>query len=116
LQKDYAIAAKARGASRCRIIMNHVLRNTLSVFLANTAISAASIVTGVFIVERIFVLPGVSEIMYRQGGFIPDAVAVIGFAFYCVLTVLAIMLILDVINAAVNPLISREVTGGTDVE
>ncbi len=30
--------------------------------------------------------------------------------------VLIIMLILDVINAAVNPLISREVTGGSDGE
>jgi hypothetical protein len=33
-----------------------------------------------------------------------------------VIMVLIIMLILDVLNAAVNPLISREVTGETDAE
>jgi ABC-type dipeptide/oligopeptide/nickel transport system permease component len=116
LQKDYITGARARGASDRQVIKNHVLRNTMSVFLSNTAMSAATIVTGVFIVERIFVLPGVSEILFRHASFVPDAVAVIGFAFYCVIMVLIIMLILDLINAAVNPLISRDVTGGTDVE
>jgi peptide/nickel transport system permease protein len=114
LQKDYVLAAKARGASQSQIFRHHILKNTLSVFLSNTALSAASIVTGVFIVERIFVMPGVSEILFRTGSFVPDAVAVIGFTFYCVLMVLFIMLILDVLNAAVNPLISQEMIGGAD--
>lgn len=116
LQKDYITGARARGASNRQILMNHVLRNTMSVFLSNTAMTAATIVTGVFIVERIFILPGVSDILFRHDAFVPDPVAVIGFTFYCVIMVLIIMLILDVINAAVNPLISREVTGETDVE
>jgi ABC-type dipeptide/oligopeptide/nickel transport system permease component len=116
LQKDYITGARARGASNRQILMYHVLRNTMSVFLSNTAMAAATIVTGVFIVERIFILPGVSDILFRHDAFVPDPVAVIGFTFYCVIMVLIIMLILDVINAAVNPLISREVTGETDVE
>jgi ABC-type dipeptide/oligopeptide/nickel transport system permease component len=116
LQKDYITGARARGASHHQILMNHVLRNTMSVFLSNTAMAAATIVTGVFIVERIFILPGVSDLLFRHDAFVPDPVAVIGFTFYCVIMVLIIMLILDVINAAVNPLISREVTGETDVE
>jgi ABC-type dipeptide/oligopeptide/nickel transport system permease component len=116
LQKDYITGAKARGGSPSRIIRTHMLRNTMSVFLSNTAMSAATIVTGVFVVERIFILPGVSDILFRHGAFVPDAVAVIGFTIYCVIMVLIIMLILDVLNAAVNPLIGREVTGGTDAE
>ncbi|MBN2256315.1 MAG: ABC transporter permease [Anaerolineaceae bacterium] len=116
MQKDYISGAKARGASPRRIIMTHVLRNTMSVFLSNTAMSASTVVTGVFVVERIFVIPGVSEILFRHGSFVPDAAAVIGFTFYCVIMVLTIMLILDVINAAVNPLIGLEVTGSSDVE
>ena len=116
LQKDYVLAARARGASRRQVFLKHILKNTLSVFLSNTAMSAAGIVTGVFIVERIFILPGVSDILFRQGSFVPDAVAVIGFTFYCVLMVLFIMLILDVVNAAVNPLISLEMIGGSDAK
>jgi ABC-type dipeptide/oligopeptide/nickel transport system permease component len=116
LQKDYITGARARGASNHQILTNHVLRNTMSVFLSNTAMAAATIVTGVFIVERIFILPGVSDLLFRHDAFVPDPVAVIGFTFYCVIMVLIIMLILDVLNAAVNPLISREVTGETDAE
>jgi ABC-type dipeptide/oligopeptide/nickel transport system permease component len=116
LQKDYIVAAKARGASYSRIMLTHVLRNTLSVFLSNTALVAASIVTGVFVVERIFNIPGVSDILFRTGTFMPDAPSVIGFSFYCVILVLLIMLILDMINAAINPLISRDITGVGDDE
>jgi peptide/nickel transport system permease protein len=116
LQKDYVLGAKAIGVSQSRIFIKHILKNTSSVFLSNTAMSAASVVTGVFVVERIFIIPGVSDILFRHSSYLPDAVSVIGFAFYCVLMVLIIMLILDLMNAAVNPLISREVTGGSDGE
>lgn len=116
LQKDYVLGAKARGASRLQVFTKHILKNTSSVFLSNTAMSAASVVTGVFVVERIFIIPGVSDILFRHSSFLPDAVAVIGFAIYCVLIVLIIMLILDLINAAINPLISQEVTGVSDGE
>jgi ABC-type dipeptide/oligopeptide/nickel transport system permease component len=116
LQKDYVLAAKARGASRYQIFTKQILKNTSSVFFSNTAMSAAGIVTGVFVVERIFIIPGVSDILFRKSSYVPDAIAVVGFAFYSVLIVLILMLILDVINAAFNPLISRDVTGGSDVE
>lgn len=114
LNKEYVLAAKSRGASAHLIVWRHVLKNTLSVFLANTALSAASIITGVFIVERIFLWPGVSDILFRTGTFVPDSSAVIGFTIYSVLAVLLIMLILDMIQAAINPLISQELIGGND--
>jgi peptide/nickel transport system permease protein len=116
LQKDYILAARAKGASARQIMMNHVLQNTLSVFLSNTALTAASIVTGVFVIERIFSIRGVSDILFREGTFMPDGSAVLGFALYCVIMVLLIMLVLDVINAAINPLISRDITGVGDVD
>ncbi|MGB8252369.1 MAG: ABC transporter permease [Anaerolineaceae bacterium] len=114
LQKDYVLAARSRGASTNLIIGRHVLKNTLNVFLANTALSAASIVTGVFIVERIFLWPGVSDILFRTGSFVPDASAVIGFTIYSVIVVLFIMLILDLLQASINPLISEEMIGSSD--
>jgi len=114
LQKDYVLAARSRGASTHLIIGRHVLKNTLNVFLANTALSAASIVTGVFIVERIFLWPGVSDILFRTGSFVPDASAVIGFTIYSVIVVLFIMLVLDLLQASINPLISEGMIGGSD--
>jgi ABC-type dipeptide/oligopeptide/nickel transport system permease component len=116
LQKDYVLAAKARGASNQLILWRHVFKNILGVYLTNTALSAAGIVTGVFIVERIFLWPGVSEILFHTGSFVPDAPAVIGFAIYSVIMVLSIMIILDMTQALVNPAISQSILGGTDVD
>jgi ABC-type dipeptide/oligopeptide/nickel transport system permease component len=96
------------------ILWRHVFKNTLSVFLANTALSAAGIVTGVFIVERIFLWPGVSDLLLRTGTFVPDAPLVLGFTIYSIIMVLAIMFILDIAQAVFNPLISQEVMGGSD--
>jgi ABC-type dipeptide/oligopeptide/nickel transport system permease component len=76
--------------------------------------SAASLVTGVFIVERIFLWPGVSSILFRSGSFVPDSAAVIGFTIYSVMVVLFIMLVLDILQAAVNPLVSEEMIGGSN--
>jgi peptide/nickel transport system permease protein len=114
LQKEYVLAAKARGASNQFILWHHVFKNILGVFLTNTALSASGIVTGVFIVERIFLWPGVSDILFRSGAFIPDAPAVIGFAIYSVVMVLAIMLVLDMIQALVNPAIAQSMLGGSN--
>jgi ABC-type dipeptide/oligopeptide/nickel transport system permease component len=116
LQKDYVLAAKARGASSQLILWRHVFKNILGVYLTNTALSAAGIVTGVFIVERIFLWPGVTEILFHTGSFVPDAPAVIGFSIYSVIMVLSIMIILDMIQALVNPAISQSLLGGSDVD
>lgn len=115
IQKEYVIAVKSRGASIRMILWRHVFKNTLSVFLANTALSAASIVTGVFIVERIFLWPGVSDLLFRSGTFVPDAPLVLGFTIYTVVVVLVIMFMLDIVQALTNPLVSQEVLGGSDV-
>ncbi|MBN2389727.1 MAG: ABC transporter permease subunit, partial [Anaerolineae bacterium] len=72
-----------------------------------SALSAASLVTGVFIVEVIFALPGVSALLGAStrnfGSFLPDTAATMGFAVYGVLLVLPLMFILDVLQALIDP-------------
>ncbi len=85
------------------IFWRHALRNILPTFLTNTALTAAAIVSGVFVIERIYLWPGISSIIMRNDGFQPDPPAVLGFIIYSVIMVLGIMLILDVLHALVNP-------------
>lgn len=103
LKKDYIIAAQARGLPPRLIFWRHALRNILPTFLTNTALTAAAIVSGVFVIERIYLWPGISSIIIRNDGFQPDPPAVLGFIIYSVIMVLSIMLILDVLQALVNP-------------
>jgi peptide/nickel transport system permease protein len=101
-QKDYIIAAKAHGIPQHSLLWRHTFRNVLAPSLTSSALSAASLFTGVIIVERTFNIKGISDMILSIGG-IPDAPAVMGFAVYSVLMVLIIMLILDIAQAIIDP-------------
>jgi peptide/nickel transport system permease protein len=101
-QKDYVTAAKARGLSDRAILWRHPFPNTVAPALTSSALSAAALVTGVFVVERIYNFHGVSELVLNLLA-IPDAPATLGFALYNVITVLLIMLLLDIIRGIVDP-------------
>lgn len=101
--KEYLIAARARGIPEHRAIWRHALRNVLSPVLTSSMLSAASLLTGVFVVEIIYNFPGVSTLITYGVGTIPDAPAAVGFAVYSVIAVLVIMFILDIIQAWLDP-------------
>jgi len=58
---------------------------------------------GVFVVEAIFGLPGVSELITGAMRNMPDTPTAMGFAIYSVLLVLPVMLVLDVLQGFVDP-------------
>jgi peptide/nickel transport system permease protein len=102
-QKEYVVAAKARGIPAGRIIWRHTLRNAIAPALTSSLLSAASLLTGVFVVEIIFNIHGISVIAVRSMYTIPDAPAALGFAIYSVLVVLIMMMVLDLVQAGVDP-------------
>ncbi len=108
MKKDYITAAYARGISEKTVIWRHAFRNALAPVLANSAVSAATLVTSVYIVEKIFNLKGVSDLVTKYGPMVPDAAAVLGFAVYSTLIVLGLMLILDILQAVFVPRINEE--------
>jgi ABC-type dipeptide/oligopeptide/nickel transport system permease component len=110
LEKEYILAGKARGISNQALVWKHAFRNTLAPSLTSSALSAAALFTGVFVVEVIFNFKGISEIAVSSINQTPDAPAVLGFAIYCVLVVLAIMLVLDILQAFIDPRIREGFT------
>ena len=103
LKKEYVVAAKARGIPEHKIVWRHALRNAIAPALTSSLLSAASLLTGVFVVEIIFDFHGVSFIAVRSMAFIPDAPAALGFAIYSVIIVLIMMGILDLIQSGLDP-------------
>ncbi len=103
LGKEYLLAAKARGISQRRAVWRHALRNVFSPVLTSSMLSAASLLTGVYVVEIIYNFPGVSGLITHGITTIPDAPAAVGFAVYSVLAVLFLMFILDIIQAWLDP-------------
>jgi len=108
MKKEYITAAYARGVSERDVIWQHAFRNALGPVLSSSAISAATLVTSVFIVEKIFNLKGVSDMVTKFGPMVPDAAAVLGFAVYSTIIVLGLMLLLDILQSIFLPQIKEE--------
>lgn len=101
--KDYVMLARSRGLLNRSIVWRHTFRNTVSPALTSTALSAAAIITGVYVIEVIFGLKGLSELIVMGMAGAPDAPLALAFAVYSVLLVIPIMVTLDIIKAIVDP-------------
>ncbi len=61
LGQDYIRTAKAKGVSRFNLIFKHTLKNSLSPVISYAGPMIAYIMTGSFVVEKIFSVPGVGS-------------------------------------------------------
>ena len=61
LTQDYIKTAKAKGLSPVKIIFKHALRNALLPVVTVLGSLAASILTGTFVIEKIFAIPGMGK-------------------------------------------------------
>ncbi len=110
---EYMMAAKARGVRLGGQLWKHGFRNAVIPSLTSSILGAASLMTGVYIVERIFVFPGISEIITRAiqvAG--SDIVSALGFAIYSTLIVLPLMVGMEILQAFVDPRIREGVSVG----
>jgi len=107
-RKDYLLAARARGVTETTLIWRHALPTIMAPSLTGIALSAASIVTGVYVVEAIFLFNGISGVIIAAMSYQPDAPAVLGFSVYSVIIVVGLMLLLDILQALVDPRVRAE--------
>jgi peptide/nickel transport system permease protein len=66
LRQDYIRTARAKGASRLRILVLHAFRNTLIPFITILGLSLPSLVGGAVILESIFNWPGMGQLFYQS--------------------------------------------------
>ena len=107
--KTYITAARARGVRENRLLWSHTLRGLLSHSLTSIGLSAANMLTGVFLIEMIFTQNGVSSIIVTAMRNTTDAAATLGFAIYSVLMVLGLMILIDLLSALVDPRVRDEI-------
>ena len=63
LNSDYIITAKAKGLSKASVIIKHALRNALVPVITMLGPLAASLLTGSLVVERVFAVPGMGDLL-----------------------------------------------------
>lgn len=102
LSSDYVRTARAKGAGPVRIIFLHVLRNALMPVITSLGMSFAGLLGGAVIAEQVFGLPGVGqEILNAINA--KDVPIVLGATIILSLLYMVIMLVMDLINALLNP-------------
>ena len=102
-RKEYLTAARARGVPERLLLWRHALRNVVAPALSSSALAAASLFTGVFMIEIIFDFKGVADLVVKgsTGGL--DVPLAMGFCIYSVSIVLVVMLALDILRAILDP-------------
>jgi ABC-type dipeptide/oligopeptide/nickel transport system permease component len=102
LQEDYVRAARAKGLRVKRIVFAHVLRNSLTPFLAAAAPTLALLVTGAFFVESAFGIPG-AAVQLVESAERRDYPMLMGLTVAVVVVVALVNLASDLVAAALDP-------------
>ena len=107
LKSDYIRTAKAKGLSKGKIVFKHALRNSLIPIVTYVGPLIASILTGSFIVEQIFAIPGLGN-EFVQSVTNRDYSMLLGVTvFYCTMLITFNFLV-DVLYVVIDPRIKLE--------
>ena len=101
-QRDYIVTARAKGASEARIMFLHLLKNAMIPVITRVSISIPFLITGSFLLEMYFRIPGVGRALItavNQADF--PVVQTIGAVFAA--AYLATNLLTDVLYAMFDP-------------
>ena len=106
LQKDYVLFAQAKGLGRWRTLFTHALKNAYLPVLNYAGPASASLLTGSFVIESIFTIPGlwrefVSSITNR------DYTLILGLTVFMGTVVIAVNLLTDLLCAWLDPRMRR---------
>jgi oligopeptide transport system permease protein len=101
-RQDYVRTARAKGIQERVVLVRHILRNALIPVLTVTGPELAALVTGSFIIENLFSIPGIGR-LFVQGVFQRDYGLIMGSILFYAFVIAAVNLIVDVLYAAVDP-------------
>lgn len=107
MKSDYIRTAKAKGVNQSSIIIKHALRNTLIPIVTYLGPLIAGILTGSFVVEKIFAIPGlgrefVTTITNR------DYTVIMGATVFYSALLITCNLIVDILYVVIDPRIKLE--------
>jgi len=110
LDQDYVRTARAKGLRENVVVLRHMLRNALIPVLTIIGPLAAMLVTGSFIVEELFAIPGVGRTFVTSVSS-RDYGVIMGTTLFYTFVVVIANLAVDVLYAIVNPRIRYDSYG-----
>lgn len=102
LREDYVRTARAKGAGEARVLFGHALRNALVPVTTVAGLIAGFLVAGAVIIESVFRLPGVGQLVYDSINN-RDLVVIKNVVILFTVLVLALNLLVDLAYALIDP-------------
>jgi oligopeptide transport system permease protein len=102
MQEEYVVAARGRGLRNRRVLWVHVLRNSLLPALTAIGPMIGYLVTGSFVIEAVFSVPGISR-YYVAAMLARDYTVVLGITVLLALLIMVANLIVDIVHAYLDP-------------
>ena len=109
LKSDYIRTAKAKGLSKSKVIFKHALRNSLIPIVTYIGPLVAGILTGSFVIEKIFAIPGLGN-EFVQSVTNRDYTMLLGVTvFYCTMLIMFTFMV-DILYVLIDPRIKLQDT------
>jgi peptide/nickel transport system permease protein len=102
MKGDYVEAARARGLTERRVVMHHAFRNALIPVVTVAGLQFAILLGGAILTEQTFNWPGIGSELVRYLNN-RDYIAVQGIITVFALAVVAVSLLIDLVNAFIDP-------------
>ena len=102
LGQDYIKTAKAKGCSPMRIVFRHGVRNAIMPIVSYMGPMIAAIMTGSFVIEKIFAIPGLGK-YFVDSIFNNDYTVILGVVIFYASFLTLMVLIVDISYGLIDP-------------
>ncbi|MDY0294220.1 MAG: ABC transporter permease [Acholeplasmataceae bacterium] len=102
LQQDYIRTARANGISEFKVLSKHALKNALIPVVTYIGPMVAAIMTGSFVVENVFAIPGIGK-RFVEGVTNRDYTLIVGVTVFYAAFYIIMVLIVDILYSFIDP-------------
>ncbi len=105
--QDYIRTARSKGLSEFKVVLRHALRNAMIPIITILGPTIAALLTGSFVIERIFAIPGMGVYFVDSVGQ-RDYTAIMGITVFYATFLIAMTFIVDIFYSLIDPRIRLE--------
>ena len=111
LNQDYIKTARSKGISSFAVVVKHGIRNAILPIISQMGTTITGLLTGSFIVEKIFGVPGLGS-FFIQSIVDRDYTLIMGITVFYSIILISMLLIVDILYVVIDPRI--KLTGGRE--
>ncbi|MBF8984349.1 ABC transporter permease [Lutibacter sp. B2] len=107
MQQDYIRTARAKGLSEFTVLTKHALKNALIPVISYVGPLVAAILTGSFVVERIFAISGMGKYFVESVGN-RDYTVIMGVTVFYAIFLVVMVFVVDILYGLIDPRIKLD--------